>query len=99
MSFLDSFSTTVHKNTSVFEIEKLNYFMSKLTGEARQSVSGIVLSNETYSVVEDLLKERYGEIQTMTNSNYAKLINLKHVPNTANGLRGLYAIIEKHLMS
>ena len=73
--------------------------MSKLTGEARQSVSGIGLSNETYSFVVDLLKERYGEIQTMISSNYVKLINLKHVPNTANGLRGLYATIEKHRRS
>ena len=56
--FWDSFSASVHKNTSISDIEKLNYLMSKLTGEARQAVSGILLSNENYSLVVELLKDR-----------------------------------------
>lgn len=43
--------------------------MSKLTGEAQQSVSGIYLSNENYSCVVDLLKERYGDAQTVINTH------------------------------
>lgn len=97
--FWDSFSASVHKNTSLSDIEKLNYLMSKLTGEARQSVSGIFLSNENYSLVVELLKERYGDAQTVVNSHYVELINLKLAPNTAKGLRGLYDHIEKHLRS
>ena len=89
----------LQKNTSISDIEKLNYLMSKLTGEARRSVSGIFLSNDNYSVVTDLLKERYSEIQTVINSHYVELINLKPVPNTAKGLRELYDTIEKHLGS
>ena len=97
--FWDSFSATIHKNSSISDIEKLNYLMSKLTGEARQSVSGIYLSNENYFVVVDLLKERYGDAQTVINTHYVELINLRPVPNTAKGLRSLYDHIEKHLMS
>lgn len=97
--FWDSFNATIHKNSSISDIEKLNYLMSKLTGEARQSVSGIYLSNENYSVVVDLLKERYGDAQTVINTHYVELINLKPVPNTAKGLRSLYDQIEKHLRS
>ena len=97
--FWDSFSATIYKNSSISDIEKLNYLMSKLTGEARQSVSGIYLSNENYSVVVDLLKERYGDAQTVINTHYVELINLKPVPNTAKGLRSLYDHIEKHLRS
>ena len=57
--FWDSFSDSVHKNTLISAIEKLNYLMRKLTGEARQAVSGILLSNENYSLVVESLKERY----------------------------------------
>ena len=97
--FWDSFSASVHKNSTISDIEKLNYLMSKLTGEARQSVSGIFLSNENYTLVVELLKERYGDIQTVVNTHYNELINLKIAQNTAKGLRGLYDHIEKHLRS
>lgn len=97
--FWDSFNATINKNSSISDIEKLNYLMSKLTGEARQSVSGIYLSNENYSVVVDLLKVRYGDAQTVINTHYVELINLKPIPNTAKRLRSLYDQIEKHLRS
>ena len=95
--FWDTFEASVHKNTNISDIEKLNYLLSKLSGEAKQSVSGILLSNENYSVVTDLLKERYGDSQTVINSHYVELINLKSAPNTPRGLRSLYDQIEKHL--
>ena len=97
--FLDAFEASIHKNTDISAIEKLNYLMSKLIGEAKQSVSGIHLSNENYAVVVDLLKERYGDQQTVVNSHYVELINLKSVPNTSKGLRSLNDQIEKHLRS
>ena len=97
--FWDSFDATIHKNTSISDIEKLNYLMSKLTGEAKQSVSGVLLSNENYAVVVELLKERYGDAQTVVNSHYVELINLKSATNTARGLRNLYDQTEKHLRS
>ena len=84
------------KKLSISDIEKMNNPISKFTGEARQSVSGIYLSNENYSVVVDLLKERYGDAQTVINTHYVELINLKPVPNTAKGLRSLYDHTEKH---
>ena len=55
--FWDTFEASVHKNTSIGDIEKLNYLLSKLSGEAKHSVSWILLSNENYSVVTDLLRE------------------------------------------
>ena len=45
--FWDSFEAAVHLNTSLTEqLSNLNYLMSKLSGEAKKSVSGIQLSNE-----------------------------------------------------
>ena len=55
-AFWDSFEATIYKNTTISDIEKLNYLMSKLTGAAKQSVSGILLSNENYALVIDMLK-------------------------------------------
>lgn len=97
--FWDAFEATIDKNTNISDIEKLNYLLSKITGEAKQSVSGIPLSNENYNVVVDLLKERYGDSQTVINTHYVELINLKSAQNTSRGLRNLYDQIENHLRS
>lgn len=97
--FWDSFEAAVHLNTSLSEVMKLNYLMSKLTGEAKNSVSGILLSNENYPVAVELLKERYGDKQAVVTSHYTELINLKQAPNNPKGLRNLYNQVEKHLRS
>ena len=97
--FWDSFEAAVHVNTSLSDVEKLNYLMSKLTGEAKNSVSGIFLSNENYQVAVELLKERYGDKQAVVTSHYTEMINLKQAPNNSKGLRNLYNQVEKHLRS
>ena len=50
-------------------------------------------------MVTDLLKERYGDSQTVINSHYVDLINLRAAQNTPRGLRSLYDLIEQHLRS
>ena len=69
--------------------------MSKLTGEAKNSVSGIFLSNENYQVAVELLKEIYGDKQAVVTSHYTEMINLKQSPNNPKGLRNLYNQVEK----
>ena len=97
--FWDSFEASIHENSTLSDIEKLSYLMSKLTGEAKSSVSGILLSNENYAVTVELLKERYRDTQAVVSSHYTELINLKSALNTSKGLRSLYNQIEKHLRS
>ena len=97
--FWDSFEAAVHVNMSLSDVDKLNYLMSKLTGEAKNSVSGIFLSNENYQVAVELLKERYGDKQAVVTSHYTEMINLKQAPNNPKGLRNLYNQVEKHLRS
>ena len=97
--FWNAFEATIYKHSNISDIEKLNYLMSKLTGEAKLSVSDILSSNENYAVVVDLLKDRYGDTQTVIDSHYVEPINLRPASNTSKGLRTLYDQIEKHLRS
>ena len=53
--------TTIDRNETVSGVEKLKSLNSKLTGEARQAISGILLSNENYNVATELLKLRFGD--------------------------------------
>ena len=89
--FWDTFEATVHHNPALSDIEKLNYLNSKLIGKAKDAVSGILLSNDNYSVAINLLKERFG--------HYTELINISPAINSSRGLRLLYHETEKHLRS
>ena len=57
--FWDTFEATVDHNPSLTDIEKLNYLTSKLIGESKSAVSGILLSKENYRVAVEILKERF----------------------------------------
>ena len=97
--FWDTFEATVDQNNHLSDIEKLSYLNSKLTGEAKQAVSGIYLSNENYDVTKTLLKERFGNLQSVVNSHYTQLVNLKPAVNTTKGLRSLNDQFERHFRS
>ena len=97
--FWDTFETTIDKNESLSDVEKLKYLNSKLIGEAKLAVSGLLLSNENYKVAKELLKERFGDQQTVINSHYTEMINLFSASNNTRSLRALYDQIEKNLRS
>ena len=50
-------------------------------------------------VVVDLLKDRFGDKQSVINCHYTELINVPPANNTSKGLRMLYDEAEKHLRS
>ncbi|MEW8544133.1 MAG: DUF1759 domain-containing protein, partial [Candidatus Thiodiazotropha sp.] len=97
--FWDTFEATVDQNSTLSNIEKLTYLNSKLVGDAKQAVSGILLSNDNYSVAKTLLKERFGDAQSVVNSHYTQLINMKTAVNSTKGLRSLYDQFERHFRS
>ena len=97
--FWDTFETKIDRNESLSDVEKLKYLNSKLIGEAKLAVSGLLLSNENYKVAKELLKEIFGDQQTVINSHYTKMINLFSASNNTRSLRALYDQIEKNLRS
>ena len=96
---LGYFEATVDQNNNLSNIEKLSYLNSKLTGEAKQAVSGIYLSNENYELTKALLKERFWSSQSVVNSHCTQLINMKPAFNSTKVLRTLYDQFERHLRS
>ena len=97
--FWDTFEATVYHNPNLTDIENLNYMNSKLLGEAKGAVSGILLSKENYRVANAMVKERFGDIQNVVNCHYTELINITPAINNSKGLRQLYDEIKKHLRS
>ena len=99
--FWDSFDATINKNSKLSRIEKFNYMYlrSKLTGEAKEAISGLELSHENYDVALAIIQERFGDAQSVINKHYMELINIHPVNNDTGSLRKLYDDLEKHMRS
>ena len=97
--FWDFFHVTVDQNVHLSDVEKFCYLKDRLIGEAKHAISGISVSQENYSVVKTLLKERFEDTQLVIHHHYTDLINLTPATNSSKGLRFVYDKIESNLRS
>ena len=97
--FWDAFESTVHNKKKMPNVEKFNYLINKISGEARSAIQGLNLSNENYEVAIGILKERFGNEQEIIDLHYNQMINLYPASNTTSSLRNLLDLLEKHLRS
>lgn len=98
-SFWDAFESTIHKNDSLNDIDKLNYLRSQLEGAALRTIAGLELTNSNYGVAIDILKERYGNKQFVIQNHYNRLSDLEEATNQVHSLRFVFDTIEQHLRS
>ena len=92
-TFWDSFSSTIHSDKSLSDIDKFKYLMSILEGEARDTLLGFNLTNAEYEEAIEHLCERYDE------KEYAELANLVKCGNVTSELRKTFNFIEIQLRS
>ena len=95
-SFWDQFTSAIHENDSLSEINKFTYLKSFLCDSAKLTISGRSLSSENYKEAIDLLKQRYGNTQVLINAFMKKFVQLPAVQNSNNvkWLRLFYDQIE-----
>uniref|UniRef100_A0A914X636 CCHC-type domain-containing protein n=1 Tax=Plectus sambesii TaxID=2011161 RepID=A0A914X636_9BILA len=84
--FWDTFEATVHTQ-AISPVQKLNYLMSKLTGEAFEALDGITKSNDNYEIAVELLKERFGQARQIKQALYAQLRNIPKASEKTEELR------------
>ncbi|VDI51319.1 Hypothetical predicted protein [Mytilus galloprovincialis] len=93
-TFWESFETTIHHNPSLTNIQKFSYLKSQVHSEAAQCISGLSLSNANYEHAIILLKERYGQTQTIINAYMQNLLELTHPSLTPQSIRAFYDKME-----
>ena len=98
-SFIESFTEAIDKNEMIPDIQKMNYLLGFVTGEAESLIKGFRLSGESYRKALELLKSRFGNPQILTTVHMNKIIELEPVNNMANvkGLRKLYDSLETEI--
>ena len=95
--FWDIFDSTIHQS-SLSDIEKLNYLISYLDGDALKIIRGLPIKSENYNVAIQLLQDRFGDQQIITNLHMNNIFNLRPITNL-NHLKSFYEILETNLRS
>ena len=86
-TFWDQFEPSIHSKRGISDIDKFSYFRSFLAPVALETISGLTLSSQNYSEAIDLLKNRYGNPQTLINSYMEQFVNLETVTKTNDVIR------------
>ena len=93
-TFCDSFSSAVHKNASLTNVEKFNYLRSLLDGPALNSITGLPLTELNCKEAIEILTDRNKQI--IISSHMEALLKLQPVTLILDNLeiqvRGLQAL-------
>lgn len=78
-SFHDLFTSIIHTNKSIDEVQKLHYLKSSLTGEAEQLLRTIPVTSKNYNQAWETLTNRYNNKRYIANSIFKKLFSIKSI--------------------
>ena len=100
-SFWDAFESSVHSNTKLAPVDKLNYLNSLLVNSASEAISGLSLTAANYDEAVTILKRRFGNKQLIINRHMKTLLNISSVKSGLNiqALRQLHNLIESQVRS
>ena len=98
-TFWDGFSSAVHENNDVAEINKFQYLIGLLKGDAALAIAGLPVRTGNYEKAVTILKNRYGQKQIIIASHMDALMKLPSCTenNDVRRLRELYDIIEANV--
>ena len=98
-TFWDSYSSSIHENQNLSQIDKFNYLHSLLEKSAADAISGLKITSANYQEAIDILITRFGNQQQIVNTHMNSLLNLPKVANVDDlkGLRQLHDKVESHI--
>ena len=93
LTWWESFSSAVHSNKALSDIDKFTYRRTLLDGPASSAIDGLPLTSENYANAIDILRTRYGNKQMIISHYMDILLKLSVAPNL-NDLRKLQQIYD-----
>ena len=98
-TFYESFTTAIHNKPNINNVQKFNYLVGYLEGQAKRTVEGFNITNENYQKALDLLYKRFGNTQVIITTHMNELLKIKYVKSdkVVAGLRQLYDRLEVHV--
>ncbi|XP_018375981.1 PREDICTED: uncharacterized protein LOC108769466 [Trachymyrmex cornetzi] len=101
MFFKDSFETIIHQDAGLTPMQKHQYLIGVLQGEARSVIQGFKISNENYENAWTLLKETYDNKMMIIQTHLDELLTFPVITkdNKAESIRQFIWHIQTHVSS
>ena len=95
-SFWDQFSAAVDSKTNIPDVVKFSYLKGVLSKDVQESIRGLLITNENYSIALKILRERYANKQVLISSSMERSVKLQPITSMKNvkGLRTMYDLVE-----
>lgn len=74
--FYDTFQSIIHRNTSLDNIQKLQYLRASLTGDAKNIISALEILAANYNTAWNLLKNRYDNRRVIAQNHIKAIMEL-----------------------
>jgi hypothetical protein len=95
--FIDAFTSAVDKDSSLENIQKFQYLIAQLIGEAAKTIEGLQLTNANYIEALEILKQRYGQPHKLIASYMKALWELPKPTHSIDSIRTFYDNLETHI--
>lgn len=101
MFFKNSFETTVHQERHLMPMQKLEYLVGVLSGEALNVIQGYAICNENYEHAWQLLKDTYDNKMITIETHLVDVLNFPALTeeNKADSIRQFVWHIRTHMTS
>ncbi|XP_071576422.1 uncharacterized protein [Temnothorax nylanderi] len=96
-SFIALYNKAIHENRSVSAIEKYQYLLASLSGEALGIVRNLPLTAENYEIAYDALRERYQNKRRLATQYWRSFVHAKPlIADSAESLRALLDVFTEN---
>jgi len=90
LHFRDTFDSLIIQNKMLSNVQRFQYLLSSLKGEAKQLIANLQISHDNFVVAWDLVTQRYINIKLIAMTHVKQLLQLPQVKkNNATSLRHL----------
>lgn len=98
LEFRDTFTSLIHDNSDINDINKFHYLRASLQGNAALIIKNIDFKGEHYKHAWDLLCERYNNNRILVNNHIQALFDIEIISKeTSVGIRNLVDVINKNV--
>lgn len=97
-TFRDTFSSLIHSNKQIANIEKFYYLLSAVSGPALTIVKSMPVTSDNYQIVWSALVKRYENKRALATTYLDKLFNFKPLmTESVSGLNGFLQTYQENI--
>ncbi|XP_063389320.1 uncharacterized protein LOC134675090 [Cydia fagiglandana] len=98
LEFRDTFSSLIHSNNSIPNINKFHYLRAALKGSAAVIIQSLDFSSDNYTLAWELLCDRYNNKRSLVNNHIQAIFNIEQLSKeSSRSIRNLIDTINKNL--